>query len=1303
MAERPIRSQDVFAGVTLKNFAMLKKLFSKHQGRVADKWSSYIGTYEEILSRYRDKSICLLEIGVQNGGSLEIWSEYFSNAELILGCDVNKDCENLTYRNPRVRVVVGDAKSEEVYSRVINASQAYDVILDDGSHTSRDIISCFAKYFSLLKDDGIYVVEDLHCSYWREFGGGLFYPYSSINFFKRLVDIINFEHWGVPDRRADLLHTVADEYGVSFSEEALGHIDSIQFVNSMCIIKKGPNPHNKLGTRIIVGTDAKVFPVVLGLNGTAIEDTHKADERGSEWAALARPPEVIIAEMRGAVSGLIARLEAEKRTNAEAQQERDRLLRIVESVQTAARLKEQAQRHKLQRLADKITAQRELTSHYEQLSRNILGSRSWRITSPLRRAYSATARIRSYASIILRAALPSGRTQRARILEAIRRRLNLRTTSSTPVMHSRYAEWQRSFDDLNAEDREAINDQCAAVDLPKLLVIWFNPGSQRDWLKKAADSLRRQLCSNWEAVFVTPEQLNEGEGQQINQEVAIAFVKSLGSPELARAHGRHCLLINGPGELAPHATYMFGLQAKSGVEIAFCDEDNDELGRRHSPRFAPSFSPEFQITGGVLMIKGSESVLSSLNDAHSKLGGLHTLATEAARAKGLQVEHLPFILFHSYGQSGTTTIRAAPYLKDSEALPTITIVIPTRDRRDFLEPCIESILGKTDYPIDRYEIIVVDNGSSEPEILQYLDEIGKHRGVRILRDPSKFNYSRLNNEAVLESRSDVVAFVNNDTVVIDPLWLRRLAFFAIQPDVGAVGAKLLYPDHTVQHGGVILGIQGVAGHAHLNLPADAPGYMGLSTSTHAISAVTGACLVLQRSKFDEVGGFDENLAVAFNDVLLCMALIKKGYRNIYVGHPTLVHFESKTRGLDDTEEKKRLFRREAIYARSTDQRLFKDDPYYNPNLSLETPYELAFPPRTQKPWFKFKNEATGKLRILMLSSTHQIGHGVAVVVDLQARYLAALGHTVFVGGPRGAKDFAYPGCERVFVDGPQQAAILAFQKGVDVVVMHTPPFYSTVRWLGASIKTLAYDYGEPNPEFFPDAQERKLQLQEKAFCLEMADRLFAISDAVKAESAHQRMGVIPLGNTHLATWTEAMQGRRLQKRKEWRLDGKIVVLNVCRFHEAERHYKGVDEYCSVKDVFAELHPGLRDKVIFVLAGKGTPEDVNEMESAGLRVFANLSDDELIDLYCCADIYSNYSKWEGYNLGIGQALAFGLPVVASDIPAHRAFMVQISSDTLDSAERIAQIAEHLPAQRIARLADWEEPLRMFSECIVELVH
>ena len=173
----------------------LAKLYKEHNGKVSDKWTIYIDQYEEKFKPYQDAKIRILEIGIQNGGSLEIYANYFNNAELILGCDINEKCLGLTYQEKNIQVIVGDATEESTYKKIV-AYPKFDIIVEDGSHTSSDIVKTFCKYFNHLNDGGLFIIEDLHCSYWNGFTGGLFHPLSSINFFKRVVDLINHEQWG---------------------------------------------------------------------------------------------------------------------------------------------------------------------------------------------------------------------------------------------------------------------------------------------------------------------------------------------------------------------------------------------------------------------------------------------------------------------------------------------------------------------------------------------------------------------------------------------------------------------------------------------------------------------------------------------------------------------------------------------------------------------------------------------------------------------------------------------------------------------------------------------------------------------------------------------------------------------------------------------------------------------------------------------------------------------------------------------------------------------------------------------------
>ena len=233
----------------------LRQIYKEHNGKVSDKWTLYLIEWDQLFASYRDLQIQLLEIGVQNGGSLEIWAKYFLKAEKIVGCDIDPKCGQLRYDDARITVVVGDANSEDCENKILQQAPTLDIIIDDGSHKSSDVVRSFARYFPHLNNDGIYVIEDLHTSYWKGFEGGLHNPLSSIAFLKRLVDVSNYEHWRNDKLRGSLLTKFKEEFDIEFSELDLSRIHSVEFLNSLCIIKKLPTDKNVLGKRRFVGKD----------------------------------------------------------------------------------------------------------------------------------------------------------------------------------------------------------------------------------------------------------------------------------------------------------------------------------------------------------------------------------------------------------------------------------------------------------------------------------------------------------------------------------------------------------------------------------------------------------------------------------------------------------------------------------------------------------------------------------------------------------------------------------------------------------------------------------------------------------------------------------------------------------------------------------------------------------------------------------------------------------------------------------------------------------------------------------------
>jgi GT2 family glycosyltransferase len=322
-------------------------------------------------------------------------------------------------------------------------------------------------------------------------------------------------------------------------------------------------------------------------------------------------------------------------------------------------------------------------------------------------------------------------------------------------------------------------------------------------------------------------------------------------------------------------------------------------------------------------------------------GAMVRVATEATerRDQPASIEAGP--------KKGTLKVRA---ILSNE--PLVSLVIPTKDHSDLLRACIESVTSVTQYT--NYEFVIVDNGSSEPKALKYLEKLKLRPNVTVVRDPRPFNFSSLNNLGAYHSKGEILALLNNDIEVVEPDWMSQLVSHAIRPEVGIVGARLLYPDRTVQHAAIIVGLAlAYAEHSFKGISENDGGYQNRAILDQWISAVTGACQFMRRELFVRLGGLDsEHFEVSYNDIDLCLKARALGYKNVYAGSVTLIHHESKTRGSDDNEEKV------AAQLRSVAEIAHRwgagfEDPYYNPNLEIDSPtFTISHLPRIHGPWYK---------------------------------------------------------------------------------------------------------------------------------------------------------------------------------------------------------------------------------------------------------------------------------------------------------------------------------------------------------------
>lgn len=569
-----------------------------------------------------------------------------------------------------------------------------------------------------------------------------------------------------------------------------------------------------------------------------------------------------------------------------------------------------------------------------------------------------------------------------------------------------YDAWMALYDDVSPAARRAARMSSEAWSyrpLISILVPTYNTDEQ--WLRRCVESVLAQSYPHWELCIADDASSMAHVVNVLNKYAAAdqrvrvvrrgknGHISASSNTALQMAKGEYIALLDHDDELHPMAldAVVSALQQHSQWKLVYSDEDKiDERGRRYDPYMKPDWNHDLLLSQNCISHLGVYQRQLVLDVGGFREGyegsqdwDLALRCVEKLRAE--EIGHIPRVLYHWRAIPGSTAVgvgeksyaRAAAmkavteHLKRIGAnacvrehehvrlkghfhvsyrlpaeLPKVSLIIPTRDGLHLLKRCIESILTLTDY--DNYEIVIVDNQSSERETQEYLGQVVSEPRVRVLAYDQPFNYSALNNYAVRQTSGELAGFVNNDIEVISPGWLREMAGHATRPEIGAVGAMLYYPDKTIQHAGVVLGLGGVAGHVHGGHPRGYIGQMGRAQLTQNLSAVTAACLLIRRSVFEEVGGLDESLSVAFNDVDFCLRVRRLGYRNLWTPHAELYHHESATRGYEDSPEKQARFAGEVERMQMVWGDELITDPAYSPNLTLTgTPFELAFPPRTK--------------------------------------------------------------------------------------------------------------------------------------------------------------------------------------------------------------------------------------------------------------------------------------------------------------------------------------------------------------------
>ena len=432
------------------------------------------------------------------------------------------------------------------------------------------------------------------------------------------------------------------------------------------------------------------------------------------------------------------------------------------------------------------------------------------------------------------------------------------------------------------------------------------------------EATKRHLAAEGIPAFVI------GLDQNIDLRAAIGAIDWSGSPWL--------MVIEAGSQVAAGAAAAYrSAMTDPAVRVIYSDDDLiDKWGRRTAPHFKPDWNSElfrhFDYVTGSCVVRVDHEELGAVVDCHDWAARLVASAATVGRT-----HHLQQVLFHRATRVDPPA--TAQPLRPHAGLPLVSVIVPTRNRVELLRTCLDGLAG-TNYP--KLEIIVVDNDSDDPETLAYLTTISSGMAPQavVLRHSGPFNYSAINNQAVKAANGQLICLLNNDIEMLSPDWLAIMATQALRDDVGAVGAQLLYPDGRIQHAGVVIGVGNAAGHAHRFIRPSDHGYFRRHAMPQFTAAVTAACLVVQRDRFLAVGGLDEqNFAVAFNDVDLCLKLSERGWQSLYEPRAALIHHESVSRGNDLDPVGAARFAGELAAL----QRIWKTDeivdPFHHPNLS----------------------------------------------------------------------------------------------------------------------------------------------------------------------------------------------------------------------------------------------------------------------------------------------------------------------------------------------------------------------------------
>lgn len=508
-----------------------------------------------------------------------------------------------------------------------------------------------------------------------------------------------------------------------------------------------------------------------------------------------------------------------------------------------------------------------------------------------------------------------------------------------------------------------------------------------EFLRQMIESLEKQTYPNWELCIANgspdDEEMHRVLEMYAKKDSRIRYKdleENLGISEntneaFAMAKGEFIGLLDHDDLLAPNALFEVAkaIEKEKKIDLIYTDEDKvtTDLSEHFQPHLKPDFNLDLLRANNYIchfcLVK--RAIVEKTGGFRKEFDGAQDYdfifrCAELAE----KIHHIPEILYHWRTHKASTADNPASKMYAFEAgkraieahlartgvegtvshtadlgfyrvsypvkgEPLVSVIIPNKDEKETLESCINALKKHTTYR--NFEIIIIENNSTSKEIFEYYRELSKEDNIHLLKWKKEFNYAAINNFGVRHAKGEYLLFLNNDVTPISENWLEEMLGVCQRPEVGAVGAKLIYPDNTIQHAGCVIGIGGIAGHLFVDMPSNRTGYLHKASLMQDMSAVTAACMMMKKAVFDKAGGFTEELAVAFNDVDLCLKVRKDNYLVVYNPYALLYHMESKTRGAEDSEEKMRRFQKEIEYMRCNWIDILKNgDPYYNKNLSL---------------------------------------------------------------------------------------------------------------------------------------------------------------------------------------------------------------------------------------------------------------------------------------------------------------------------------------------------------------------------------